>query len=149
MLWGKLVAKRAKKSRAEKPKKRVPRPRPSVSETSGTLFDEADRDVLNRIFSAVYTQTQIDPSQYKLTTVYRRIQRQMILHKFRKLEDYASYLEAKPEEVKILCEDLFIHVTEFFRDADSFEALNQQILPRLSADKTVKTPLRLWVPGCS
>jgi two-component system, chemotaxis family, CheB/CheR fusion protein len=51
--------------------------------------------------------------------------------------------------VKSVCDDLFIHVTDFFRDSDSFEGLKKHIFPVISKSRLPDTPLRIWVPGCS
>jgi two-component system CheB/CheR fusion protein len=45
--------------------------------------------------------------------------------------------------------DLLIHVTEFFRDPETFEALTQSIFPRLKGDGDTSNALRIWVPGCA
>ncbi len=106
-------------------------------------------EVLHRIFFLVRNQTHIDFSAYKLSTIQRRIQRQMKIHKIDSLESYATYLQSHPEDVKTLCEDMFIHVTEFFRDPDSFQSLKETIFPRLFKNLVPGAPLRIWVPGCS
>lgn len=45
--------------------------------------------------------------------------------------------------------DLLIGVTRFFRDADAFKAVEEQVIPRLLAGLKPDEPLRLWVAGCS
>src|SRR5262249_54179721 len=48
-----------------------------------------------------------------------------------------------------LYQDLLIHVTRFFRDADSFELLAKEVFPELMHERSEDEPLRLWVPGCA
>lgn len=73
----------------------------------------------------------------------------MALNKCRSIEKYIKLLEENPKEVKALCEDLFIHVTEFFRAPESYEAVRTQILPQIFNHLPANVPLRIWVPGCS
>jgi two-component system CheB/CheR fusion protein len=44
---------------------------------------------------------------------------------------------------------VFISVTHFFRDPDAFEALQQQVIPRLFEAKPPGESIRVWVPGCA
>lgn len=120
----------------------------NASVLPSSIFD-ADPESAERLFALIRVHTQLDPAHYKLTTVYRRIQRSLATRKFKSLADYVRFLEVKPEEVKMLAEDLFIHVTEFFRDPASFEVVAREILPKLLKQKPAGAPLRLWVAGCA
>jgi two-component system CheB/CheR fusion protein len=40
-------------------------------------------------------------------------------------------------------------VTDFFRDPESFAVLSRDVFPELSANRSPKDPIRVWVPGCS
>ena len=53
------------------------------------------------------------------------------------------------DEVTALFRDLLIGVTNFFRDAEAFEALEQLVLPSLFAGRDADEALRIWVPGCA
>ncbi len=59
------------------------------------------------------------------------------------------YLQQTPAEVEALFRDLLIGVTNFFRDPEAFEALEEQVIPRLFAGKPAGAMIRVWVPGCS
>lgn len=102
-----------------------------------------------QVLELLKSKTRIDVSQYKATTVGRRIQRQMGLQKVRSLEAYLGRLAASEAAVKALSDDIFIHVTEFFRDPESFEVLKQSVFPNLIKNGKSGAPLRIWVPGCS
>ncbi|HKL27581.1 MAG TPA: CheR family methyltransferase, partial [Desulfuromonadales bacterium] len=91
----------------------------------------------------------LDFSQYKPSTVRRRITRRMAIHKLAKLSDYAALLQDDAQELKALREDLLIKVTAFFRDAEAFEALQEKVLPQIFACKEDDQPIRIWVPGCA
>jgi two-component system CheB/CheR fusion protein len=104
---------------------------------------------LQRIVHILRTATGVDFSLYKTGTIKRRVARRMILHKIESLQSYGSYLEQNAIEVAALYQDIFIHVTSFFREPETFAALKRKILPKLLANRPQSEPLRVWVPGCS
>ncbi len=106
-------------------------------------------NALKRIFVLLRSQTSHDFSQYKPSTIHRRIERRMAVHQVETLDSYVKFLQQTPTEVDALFRDLLIGVTNFFRDPEAFAALEQQILPKLFADKPAGGVLRVWVPGCS
>ncbi|HXO96537.1 MAG TPA: chemotaxis protein CheB, partial [Chthoniobacterales bacterium] len=68
---------------------------------------------LKSIFILLRSKTEVDFSQYRKTTVRRRIQRRMVVHRLEKLGDYLTLLERNPDELDALYEELLIHVTNF------------------------------------
>ena len=104
---------------------------------------------LHRIFEILLTATGVDFSLYKTGTIKRRVARRMMLHKIEGLRGYASYLEQNAIEVAALYQDIFIHVTSFFREPETFAALQRRVLPKLMANRPRGELLRVWVPGCS
>jgi two-component system CheB/CheR fusion protein len=44
---------------------------------------------------------------------------------------------------------VLIHVTSFFRDFEAFEALKTQVYPDIVKDRSRKSSIRMWAPGCS
>lgn len=104
---------------------------------------------LQKIIHILRTATGVDFSLYKTGTIKRRVARRMILHKIESLQRYGSYLEQNAIEVAALYQDIFIHVTSFFREPETFAALQRRVLPRLMANRPQGEPLRIWVPGCS
>lgn len=105
--------------------------------------------VLNKILITLRMEAGIDFAHYKLTTIRRRIARRMALHTIETLALYWRYLKENPAELRQLCQDLLISVTNFFRDPESFEALQTQVFPTLLHDRARQVPIRFWVPGCS
>jgi two-component system CheB/CheR fusion protein len=104
---------------------------------------------LNRILVLVRSATGHDFSQYKMTTIGRRIERRMAQHDIEDTEVYARYLKEHPPEVQSLFKELLINVTSFFRDPEAFATLRKDILPQLFADKPGGYVLRVWVAGCA
>jgi two-component system CheB/CheR fusion protein len=109
---------------------------------------EADK-YYKSIISVIQNATGVDFSQYRDTTIRRRIVRRMALHARHTLKDYAEMLRAEPEEIEALYRDLLINVTSFFRDPELFETLKRVVFPEIIKTKTTTTPIRIWVPGCS
>src|SRR2546430_8207678 len=59
----------------------------------------------------------------------------MVLHKLGKLDDYLTYIKGTPSELDELYKDILIHVTGFFRDAEAYGALREQVFPNLFRDR--------------
>lgn len=104
---------------------------------------------LNQILQQIHSNTGHDFSLYKKSTIGRRIERRIALHHIENLTVYARFLRQNPTEVRALLKELLINVTSFFRDAEAFVALRQDILPVLLADKPEDYVFRVWVAGCS
>src|SRR5436853_1555652 len=107
-------------------------------------------DDLGRIFLSLKKQTGVDFSSYKESTLIRRIQRRMALHRIEKMSQYARYMRDNKKEIEALFDDLLINVTRFFRDEAVFRALKKRFLPALLKNNSKDRPpkMRAWVPGC-
>ena len=108
-----------------------------------------DENYLKKIFVLLRAQTSHDFSQYKPSTIYRRIERRMAVHQIEQIEGYVKYLQQNPPEVEALFRDLLIGVTNFFRDPEAFEVLADQVIPKLFAGKSPGGTVRIWSTGCS
>lgn len=106
-------------------------------------------DTLHMITSLLQQVTGHDFSQYKRSTLQRRIERRMQMLRLSNVEVYIARLQQDRGEITQLFQDLLIGVTEFFRDPVAFEALAPTILPSLLRTKDAGAPLRVWVPGCA
>lgn len=104
---------------------------------------------LEKIFLLLRSQTSHDFSQYKRSTIKRRIERRMAVHQVSRLDEYLRYLQLTNDEVDALFRDLLIGVTNFFRDSDVFDTLQKRVIPKLLAGQIADRPIRIWVPGCS
>jgi two-component system CheB/CheR fusion protein len=104
---------------------------------------------LKKIFILLRTQTGHDFSQYKPSTIHRRIERRMSVHRIETMDAYVKYVQQTPTEVEALFRDLLIGVTNFFRDPEAFKALDEQAIPKLFAGKPTGATIRVWSPGCS
>jgi two-component system CheB/CheR fusion protein len=121
----------------------------------GKLPQIADPDApkaehaLKKIFVLLRAQTGHDFSQYKPSTINRRIERRLAVHQIDGIASYVKYLQQTPTEVEALFRDLLIGVTNFFRDPDIFKELEEQIIPKLFDGRATGSPVRVWSTGCS
>ena len=107
------------------------------------------KETLKKVFVLLRSQTGHDFSQYKSSTVIRRVERRMALQQIERVADYLHYAQQNPAEVEALFRDLLIGVTNFFRDPEAFAVLKSQAIPRLFAGKPPGSAIRVWVCGCS
>lgn len=102
-----------------------------------------------QVLMQLRTVTGHDFSQYKKSTITRRIERRMAQHGIEDTDVYVRYLKESPAEVHLLFRELLINVTSFFRDPEAFACLQQDVLPRLLKDKPESYAFRVWVAGCA
>lgn len=113
-------------------------------------FDPERPDAaLAGIHTLLRNRTGHDFSEYKERTFQRRVQRRMQVLQTASFDDYAERLQKEPDEVYALFRDLLIGVTDFFRDAEAFQALETVIVPKLFEGKAAEDEVRVWVTGCS
>jgi two-component system CheB/CheR fusion protein len=108
----------------------------------------ADEAALRDVLTFLRTRTGRDFSYYKRATILRRIGRRMQVNGIEDLPGYLTCLRTRPGEAGALLQDLLISVTNFFRDANCFTALEGN-LPRLFQNKTSGDSLRVWVAACA
>lgn len=106
-------------------------------------------NALKKIFILLRTGTGHDFSQYKTSTINRRIERRMAIHQIETLDNYIVFLRQTPAEVDALFRDLLIGVTSFFRDPEAFQALEEKVIPHLFTGKPAGSTVRVWSTGCS
>lgn len=94
------------------------------------------------------TRTGRDFSYYKRATILRRISRRMQVNAVQDMPGYLGFLRTHPGEAAALLKDLLISVTNFFRDRDSFAAIEAR-LPDLFAGKVHGDAVRVWIPACA
>lgn len=109
----------------------------------------SSEDTLKKICILLRDQVGHDFSQYKHTTLIRRIERRMAVHQLEDTNHYLRLLRQTPGEAQALFRDLLIGVTNFFRDPEAFAVLESHAIPSLFADKPPGMPVRVWVCGCA
>ena len=104
---------------------------------------------LNQIFILIRDQTGHDFSQYKPSTINRRIERRLAVHQIHDIKNYVHFLQHTPVEIQSLFYDFLIGVTHFFRDTAAFESLEEDVIPTLFNKGDTDKVIRIWSVGCS
>lgn len=103
-----------------------------------------------KIISLVKEFTNIDLTNYKPSTVERRMIRRRDAVKVKTLEEYLSHVRKYPAEADNLIQEVLIPVTEFFRDYPSFKALCCEITEALKKGTIGQDGvIRVWCAGCA
>ena len=110
------------------------------------VISDADRLAICAILSR---DVGHDFAGYKDKTFLRRVQRRMQVVGLAGIEAYIKRLDHDRAETLLLFRDLLIGVTSFFRDAETFEAFRQIVVPRLFKDRGANSSVRVWVAGCA
>jgi two-component system CheB/CheR fusion protein len=134
---------------AEMPKQLIAYVRHAFERVPEAATSPRDGDFVRRLCALLRTHTGHDFSQYKETTLVRRLERRMAVHLIAQPEEYLRYARENPIEVDALFCDLLIGVTNFFRDPEAFKVLEEKAIPSILADRSPRQPLRVWVCGCS
>ncbi len=103
---------------------------------------------IDLIFKLLSRRTGVDFSQYKQSTILRRVDKRTETLRLPDLKSYHQYIKKNPFEIDRLFETVLIGVTEFFRDKDAFAALTEEFTHILN-QKSDNDSLRVWSVGCS
>jgi len=96
----------------------------------------------------VHERTGFDMEAYKDRFIERRVAIRVRATHHQGLGDYLKYLTLEREEMDRLLRCLTIHVSSFFRNASTYEAIRQEVFPQLFAPGATRHP-RFWSVGCS
>jgi two-component system CheB/CheR fusion protein len=119
-----------------------------ITRAEGPL-DEKDHGALAKVIILLRAKIGHDFSMYKNNTLYRRIERRMILHQIDGISAYVRYLQENSQEVELLFKELLIGVTSFFRDQAAWEQLQKEAIPAILEGRPAGGLLRAWSAGCS
>jgi two-component system, chemotaxis family, CheB/CheR fusion protein len=104
---------------------------------------------LNSVLQVLRRSTGVDFTQYRQTTILRRIHRRMVVNEIDQIGDYVRYVQSNPAEIKALYQDMLINVTSFFRNPAVFEAMKTEVFPKVLKDHSSDMDVRIWTPGCA
>jgi len=108
-----------------------------------------DAELIERVAKHVRYRTGHDFSHYKEGTFLRRLAVRMSVLGIDRPRDYLKELIDNKAEAGRLFRDLLINVTAFFRDREAFEALRENVVPKIVQARAEEDEIRVWVPGCS
>ena len=109
----------------------------------------ARRQALRELMSLLQRHTGNNFTEYKMSTVLRRIERRMKLHQLESMEEYVAFLRENAAEVQLLFREMLIGVTSFFRDPSVWDHLANETIPALLAAHPHGAAFKAWVPACS
>jgi two-component system, chemotaxis family, CheB/CheR fusion protein len=122
----------------------------SVADPDAPITREGElQSGLQKVLILLRARNGQDFSLYKKSTLYRRIERRMGIHKLDRIEAYVRFLQENPQEIDLLSKEFLIGVTRYFRDPASWDQLRDTAFPLLFASRVAGGLLRAWVPGCS
>jgi two-component system, chemotaxis family, CheB/CheR fusion protein len=117
--------------------------------TVSTFDSVSSAQTTSRILQMMSDATGVNFSGYKQSTVGRRIARRMAINHITEIAAYGALVQASQDEKDALFRDLLIGVTRFFRDRETWSALQRLVIRPLVADIPHGGEFRAWVPGCS
>lgn len=91
----------------------------------------------------------LDFRGYKRTSLRRRIALRMEALGAGDFSEYRARLEAQPGEFEDLLNTVLINVTSFFRDAEAWDVLRDQVIPAILSNGDEDRPIRVWSVGCA
>ena len=130
-------------------KQDIQRPQDVIAAESRAAERAGATSTLGTISKILRERVGHDFSGYKPKTFLQRVRRRMQVLQLDTIDAYVAQLRKSSDEAPLLFHDLLIGVTSFFRDPAAFEALAQDIIPRLFEHKDANDILRIWVPGCA
>ncbi len=104
---------------------------------------------LGQITNILNRHQHFNFTHYKPSTLSRRIHRRCLITGYDNIDDYIGRLQIERQEREILCQDLLISVTKFFRDAAAWEFMETNIIPTILEKINSGDELRCWVSACA
>jgi chemotaxis protein methyltransferase CheR len=105
---------------------------------------EGDDEGLARLKTKIEGDRGFNCQFYKEKCLRRRIAVRMRARGERTFAEYAALLDRDPAEYDFLLDTLTINVTKFFRNAETWAAVQEQVFPELFAGRG---PVRVWSAG--
>jgi two-component system CheB/CheR fusion protein len=102
-----------------------------------------------RLLEFVRDERGFDYTGYRRPTLTRRFEKRMQEVGAADWDAYQAHLAEHPEEFAELFNTILINVTGFFRDAETWEVVAEEVIPRLLDEKASEAPLRVWSAGCA
>jgi len=120
-----------------------------VMEEGRLLQTRNDEKNVTAIINLIKEKSPLDFSEYKQSTIFRRIKRRAGYNNFISLENYIEFLKTSPEELEALSKDFLISVTSFFRNKEAFDVIEKDILPAILKNLEPDEELKMWVAACA
>jgi len=115
---------------------------------SPTEFLDKNKSVFEKILKRITVVTGVDFTQYRDSSLQRRLARRLQFLGIQNFETYMAKLESDEQETWQLMQSVFVVVSEFYRDKSAFIALEKSISKKI-ANNSNNDEFRIWVPGCA
>lgn len=126
---------------------------PAPVRTPAAVREEADAGMqagLREILALVQAQSGQDFRWYRPSMLFRRVRRRMGLNRLAEVSAYLDLLRDSTEELNALVKDFLISITEFFREPEAWQVLEEEVIPELVHDRVAGAAgVRVWTPGCA
>ncbi|WP_353894396.1 protein-glutamate O-methyltransferase CheR [Proteinivorax hydrogeniformans] len=105
-----------------------------------------DQHNYNEFMSKIFKLTGIDLSSYKEKQMKRRLDSLIEKKSLNTYDEYINLIKTSPTDLEEFLDRMTINVSEFFRNGERWEVLDQKILPLITAgtDK-----IKVWSAACS
>jgi chemotaxis protein methyltransferase CheR len=110
-------------------------------------FPQLDDDGYAALTAKITRERGFGCASYKEKCVRRRIAVRMRARGVHTFAEYGQVLDRDRHEYDLLLDALTINVTKFFRNPETFAAIDREIVPALYA--RVEPQLRIWSAGCA
>jgi two-component system CheB/CheR fusion protein len=111
------------------------------------MAEQAD-PAFEQLLEYIKEERGFDFTGYKRASLARRVTRRMEDNQLESFEQYHDYLLVHPDEFTQLFNTILINVTGFFRDADAWTYLQEELLPTIVSGREGR-PIRAWTAGCA
>jgi len=110
-----------------------------------------DNNSLNTLRILIQKCKGFDISQYKNSYIERRVNTRVNLTHRDDIKSYIELLRNNPEELNKLMDALTVNVTEFFRNTETFAALETDTIPKILQNKETdsRAVIKVWSAGSS
>ena len=113
------------------------------------MRDEKPGPQLESLLAYLKDNRSFDLTDYKRSSLTRRVEKRMSQVRVGSFGDYQDYLEVHPDEFQTLFDTILINVTSFFRDKPSWDYLAAEVIPRIVQAKSSGELIRIWSAGCA
>lgn len=110
-----------------------------------------ERDELSTLKAFLKKKLNFDLCQYKDSYIERRVKTRINLTNSSNLAEYIKLLRTDRDELNNLMDALTVNVTDFFRNTETFEVLEHDIIPAIIRNKEndSRDIIKVWSAGCS
>src|SRR6202012_6125323 len=113
------------------------------------LMDPTTDEAFEALLRYLRDSRGFDFTGYKPTSLMRRVRHRMDTAGYATFEQYLDVLQASADEFASLFNAILINVTAFFRDAEPWDYISSDVIPRWLAERGPDDPIRVWLTGCA